>query len=278
MKFKKYLAVVLGVCLLTGCGADAVANDTSTVISTDNDAQVEGNIGEVKLNSGDKYAVISVKDYGDITVKLFPDAAPVGVANFISLAESGFYTGKTFHRIIADFMAQGGAPSSEDEDVQSFGLETNYSLRHFYGAFCYANALGKNSTQFYIINNNKTQDYSKFSVSALENYSTAYKDKAESYDKGTDYYKYYMFQSEYYLRTAEFVKNATDEVKAKYAEVGGSPSLDGNYTVFGQTIDGFDVLDKISAVEVKQSSSSATEISLPVKDIIIDSVTIKTAE
>lgn len=235
---------------------------------------IEGNVGEVKLEDGDKYAVISIKDYGDITVKLFPDAAPKGVENFISLAESGFYTGKTFHRIVSDFMAQGGAADSE-KDVEQFGIETNNNMRHFYGAFCYANAMGNNSTQFYIVNNKKSQDLDQFSISMLDNNIKQYESMANSAEKGSDREKYYSFQADYYRNIKTYIENADDTIKAKYKEVGGTPSLDGNYTVFGQTVDGFDVLDKISSVEVKENEKMNGEVSAPVTDVIIDSVTIK---
>lgn len=62
-------------------------------------------------------------------------------------------------------MAQGGKDFTGKTNVESFGIETNYNMRHFYGAFCYANALGNNSTEFYIVNNKKSQDYSSFSTS-----------------------------------------------------------------------------------------------------------------
>ena len=67
--------------------------------------------------SGDCTAVITVRDYGKITVALDSDAAPITVANFVKLAESGFYNGLTFHRIIEDFMMQGGESKTATADT-----------------------------------------------------------------------------------------------------------------------------------------------------------------
>ena len=145
---KKILAGIL--CAATMITLSVGCSDSSAPgASTDPSAKITGNTGEVKLEKGDKYAVMTIKDYGDITIKLYPDAAPKGTQNFIDLANSGFYNGKTFHRVVADFMAQGGKDFTGKTNVESFGIETNYNMRHFYGAFCYANALGNNSTEFY---------------------------------------------------------------------------------------------------------------------------------
>ena len=173
-------------------------------------------------------------------------------------------------------MAQGGKDFTGKTNVESFGIETNYNMRHFYGAFCYANALGNNSTEFYIVNNKKSQDYSSFSTSKIDNNIQGYEDYAKQYDKDSQEYTYYMFQANYYRNLKQFIENMDDATKAKYKEVGGTPSLDGNYTVFGQTVDGFDVLDKISSVEVETNDAmGGKEVSKPKTEIIIEKVEIK---
>ncbi len=263
-----FLSAALAVCLI-GCSSESGVSSNVTAPT----ASVEGNIGEVKLNDGDLYAVISIKDMGDITVKLYPDAAPKGVDNFVKLANDHFYDGKTFHRIMADFMAQGGA-ADNDSEYEEFGIETNYSMRHFYGALCYANALGKNTTQFYIVNSKTPQDPENYSIPTIDNNIQMYADMANSAEQGSDEYNYYMFYSDYYSKIKDFINNLSDEAAEKYKKVGGVMSLDGNYTVFGQTVDGFDVLDKLSAVEVEENAQG--EKSKPVNDVFIETVTIKT--
>lgn len=276
---KKILAAVLCIatfCAISGCTAQEEVESGVTTVPNEPAKQIEGNIGKVELKSGDKYAVISVKDYGDITIKLFPDAAPKGVEVFEKLVNEKFFDGKIFHRVMADFMAQAGA-AEEDAEYEQFTIETNYNMRHFYGALCYANAMGKNSTQFYIVNNKKSQDVTEFSTSVMDNYITMYENTAKQYDKSSVEYKYYAYQANFYRNTKDSIQNYSDEVIAKYKEVGGTPSLDGNYTVFGQTVDGFDVIDAIAAVELEANDKmGGSEKSKPVKDIIIEKIEIKT--
>ena len=200
-----------------------------------------GNIGQVKLEKGDTYGVITIKDYGSITVKLFPECAPIAVQNFIDLANDGYYDGKLMHRIIADFMIQGGSPFGDgmsDPDGDTFEVEPHLSARHFYGALSMANAGGRNQQQFFIVNMKKPQDPHDVPLYAAPYYEP-------------------------------FLNSITDDIEAKYKD-GGTAFLDGGYTVFGQTVDGFDVLDKVSLVKVTGDR--------PDKDVVIESVVIKVAE
>ena len=148
MKIKHILIVIMALVFLTGCsggnGSSDVA-DTYTPVALDSEATY--------------YADIDIADYGMITVELDQNAAPVTCANFVELAESGFYDGLTFHRIIADFMMQGGDPSgngtggSENNIVGEFssnGYENN--LSHERGVISMARAQDPNSasSQFFI--------------------------------------------------------------------------------------------------------------------------------
>ncbi len=255
----------------------------------ENDKDFVGNTGEVTLESGDTYAVISVKDYGDITIKLFPEAVPYAVQNFIDLAKSGYYDGKTFHRVISEFMIQGGSLNGDgtggtDSNGGEFKCEINTKLRHYYGALCYASAMGSNTCQFYIVNEKcsvsdpsiQYEAYGEYYSSAAEEYASM----QEEYEEGSYEYTFIQNYVDYYndaVKGLEAMYNTTDDaVTAKYAEAGGVPFLDGGYVVFGQTVDGFDVIDKISAVEV--TSNSSGEASQPVKEITIEKVVIKIAD
>lgn len=104
------------------------------------------------------FADIVIKDYGTITVQLDQNSAPITAANFVKLAENGFYNGLTFHRIIEGFMMQGGAPkSSADEPASIVGefSENGYDnpLKHERGVISMARANDMNSasSQFFII-------------------------------------------------------------------------------------------------------------------------------
>ena len=119
-----------------------------------------GNSGTT-VTSGTHTAVITVKDYGTITVELDADTAPITVSNFVNLVEDGFYDGLTFHRIIEGFMIQGGDPlgngtGGSDEEIKgefsANGVENNIS--HVRGVISMARN-GYNfdsaSSQFFIV-------------------------------------------------------------------------------------------------------------------------------
>lgn len=182
---------------------------------------------------GDTIAILHIKDYGDIKVKFFNDVAPKAVENFISLSESGYYNGVTFHRVINDFMIQGGDPTATGRGGQSkwgksFEDEFDYSLVPYRGALCMANSgSNTNGSQFFI--------------------------EQAKYDEQT----YNL------LAQNGYPKNLLEA----YKQYGGSMHLFCRHTVFGQVIEGMDVLDKIAACEVDSNDK-------PVQDVIIKSIEI----
>lgn len=195
----------------------------------------------------DEIAVLKIKDYGEIAFRMFPEQAPKAVENFIGLAKDNYYTGKSIHRVIENFMMQGGSPNGDGIGGTSiwdgeFAIEKPKNLYHFYGAVCYANNGRGNTCQFYIVNSNTpvTDDY----VEMVKSYG---------YDA------------------------PTGKVLEKYKEVGGTFQLDGDYTVFGQVLSGFEVIDTIAKVKVGMNSNN-TEKSVPIDEILIDSVTVMTYE
>lgn len=281
-------ALVISVSL-SACSSEPQAQSAKEgiVYSDASGTDFKGNTGDVALEAGDTYAVISVEKFGDIKVKLFPEAAPYGVQNFIDLANNGYFTGKSIHRVISDFMLQGGSlngdgTGGEAADGGEFYCEINSNMRHFYGALCYANAGGRNTCQFYIVNNKTPQtEVEKFyedSITSYVEYRDMFSEEIKKVSEGDYYYAYFSMQIESLensIKGWEFIKGKDDgSAESKYAEVGGTPSLDGCYTVFGQTVEGFDVIDAISAVEVKENASG--EVSSPVEEILISSVTIHT--
>lgn len=112
------------------------------------------------------YADIDIADYGNVTVKLDQEAAPVTVANFVNLAQNGFYDGLTFHRIIEGFMMQGGDPNGDgtggsDRNIVGEFSENGYDnpLSHTRGAISMARADDYNSasSQFFIVHEDNTE-------------------------------------------------------------------------------------------------------------------------
>lgn len=288
--FKKITCGLLSAATLFAVGGCSGSTSSTAPTEVKTSSSFKGNTEDVTLEKGDTYAIIKIKDFGEIKCKLFPEAAPKGVSNFIELAESGYYTDKKIHRVMENFMLQGGSANGDGmstDDDPKFGVEYNKNMRHYYGALCYANGGGVNGSQFYIINNKGCGQFAE--VSYYENQIKTYESYIEQAKAGVknsasddekEFYQYYLELYQTQKAIAEFSKKAiedrTEEMKARYENVGGYPFLDGGYTVFGQVVEGFDVIDKVSAVEVKENSNG--EKSVPVEDIIIESVTIGTVE
>ena len=127
-----------------------------------------------------KYAEITVRDFGVITVELYADVAPVSVANFVDLANRGIYEGSTFHRILNNFMIQGGAPADGSVSLKpikgeftSNGHKNN--IDHVRGVISMARSNEPNSatSQFFICNADSPHlngDYAAFGrvISGME--------------------------------------------------------------------------------------------------------------
>ncbi len=158
------LVCAVSMLTLTACGgskaeAADTASETEAVVSEGGSEAAESGSGTEY--TGKKYeAVIKVKDYGDIKVDLYADAAPISVENFVKLSKDGFYDGLTFHRIISGFMIQGGDPlgngtGGSDENIKgefaSNGVENN--LSHTRGAISMARSADPDSasSQFFIV-------------------------------------------------------------------------------------------------------------------------------
>lgn len=267
--------------MLTGCGRKYdISSQKPKEISG-----FDGNVKEVAPKSGDLIATFEFEGYGTVKAVLFPQAAPVGVENFQKLCEDGYYDGLNIHRVMSGFMFQGGSANGDgtggDAKVNGgkFSIETAQNARHFYGALCYANAgADNNSTQFYIVNGKAPQDLDKYEADTRQGYIDEALDDLNKNEKMYDAaaIESFLDDVQYEQNMVDFLKYATDEIKSLYKERGGAPSLDGNYTVFGQVYEGFDVVDAISAVKVKENIYG--EASQPVEEIIIKKVSVSTFE
>lgn len=185
-----------------------------------------------ELKKGDVIATIKT-NFGSIRVKMLPEAAPKAVENFLTHARNGYYNGIIFHRVINDFMIQGGDPTGTGMGGESiwgdpFEDEFTSDARNFRGALSMANAgPGTNGSQFFIVQAGpETIDARMFPMLKRQG------------------------------------KEFSEEAVAKYTEMGGTPWLDGAHTVFGQVIEGMDVVDKIAAVRVDRSSRPYDEVTI----------------
>lgn len=248
------------------------------------------------VKKSEETVVLIKTDFGDIKVKLYEDT-PLHKENFIKLANDGFYDGLLFHRVIKNFMIQGGDPESKnaEKSVRLGGGSPGYTIpaeikrNHFHkrGALAAARIGGaqnpeKNSSgsQFYIVQGEVYRPTQLDSLADMIN--TRKKDaifqevvqannaKLEEFRKNEDSAGFNIFVAE--LREkADSMYNAgdnyvlTNEEKEIYTTIGGYPSLDGEYTVFGEVIEGLDVIDKISEVKTDNYNRPEEDIRMEVE-------------
>ena len=167
LSFALALMLCLSAVALTACGNKNEQTSSKTEQTTAARTTQKATEAEVDASAleGTK-AVIDVKDYGKITVELYPNYAPKTVANFVKLAESGFYDGLTFHRIMEGFMIQGGDPKgngtggSDENIVGEFSANgfTQNTLSHKRGVISMArsNDMNSASSQFFIVHKDST--------------------------------------------------------------------------------------------------------------------------
>ena len=193
----------------------------------------------IQLSTPQKVDTLAVMhtNMGDIKIKLFPEKAPKTVENFVTHSKNGYYNGLKFHRVINDFMIQGGDPRGNGTGGESiwggsFPDEFDPELHNLRGALSMANSgPDTNGSQFFI-------------VQAREVPANMLEQMRDLEDNG--------FPA---------------DITAAYAELGGTPWLDFRHTVFGQVTDGMDVVDAIAAVE--------TNNDVPCEDVIISSIDIE---
>lgn len=202
---------------------------------------------------GEEIAVMHTT-MGDIKIKFFPEEAPKAVENFKTLAKEGYYDGVIFHRVINDFMIQGGDPTGTGTGGKSiygdyFEDEFSPNLYNFRGALSMANAgPNTNGSQFFIVQTPNLQDgYWEYIDSVVEEYGS----------------ENVLYNSQ----TGNMVKvNYSDEARQIYNDIGGTPHLDYCHTVFGQVFEGMEVVDAIASVAVDGNDK-------PADDVIIESIT-----
>ncbi|WP_407855796.1 peptidylprolyl isomerase [Enterococcus hailinensis] len=243
MQFKKLIigaSLALSVGLLAACGTSNSTSSTKESSTKTTESSVDLNkldLPQLSTDvSKDEYLVEMVTTEGSAKIKLFPKQAPKAVENFVKHAKDGYYKDTPFHRVIQDFMIQGGDPKGDGTGGESiwkkgFKTEVSNQLYNIRGALSMARASSRdsNGSQFFIVTNN--EDVSD--GLAIQYYP----------EKIIDAYK-----------------------------KGGAPSLDGDYTVFGQVIEGMDVVDKIAGGEVKANDSG--EKSTPVDPVKVTEIKI----
>lgn len=231
--------------LLAACGGGNTATSDSS--SATSGSQTQTTESSVDLNAldlpqldkevKDNESVVEMKtSEGNIKIKLFPEIAPKAVENFMTHAKDKYYDGVTFHRVVEDFMIQSGDPKGDGTGGESIWGEP-FEMEI--------------SKQLYHLRGALSMARSQDPVSQGSQFFIV-----QNHDDVSDG----RLDTEYPQKIIDAYKD------------GGVPQLDSQYTVFGQVIEGMDVVDKIAAGKVEASSSG--EMSKPVDPVKIETIEI----
>lgn len=240
--------------------------------------------------------------FGVMKVELY-DETPLHKANFEKLVADGTYDSLLFHRVIKDFMIQGGDPDSKNAPAgaqlgtggpgYTVPAEIQDSLLHFKGSLAAARQgdqvnpeRASSGSQFYIVdgrsitdqmldqlevgvNNQRKQKFGQevFNDSANINLKNKllYFRQVQNRDSFNVYLEKVNALVDEQYNGKEFVYS--DSARAKYKAVGGTPSLDGSYTVFGRVVEGLDIIDSIANVQTGRADRPANDIIFTIKKL-----------
>ena len=186
-------------------------------------------------DKGPDYDVIIETDYGTMKVMLY-DETPKHKENFLKLTKEGFYDGLLFHRVMQGFMVQGGDPDSRDAPANKrlgaggpgYKIDNEIGFPHFKGTLAAARDM----------NPEKQSSGSQF----------------------------YLVQGTGPIQAAGLPKKGYSDAQIKlYGEIGGTPALDMDYTVFGEIIEGLEVVDKIAAVQTAPGDRPIEDVKMKVR-------------
>lgn len=211
-------------------------NNSIDIATSSNSQNIEDT--KISTNAQNPIAIIEVENFGTIKVELYKDKAPNTVANFIRLANRGFYDNLTFHRVIKDFMVQGGDPLGDGtggaklKDIKDSGDDLEYCIE---GEFS-KNGYKENNVKFErgVIGMARA-DYSGYGLAK------------EGYNSGSSQF---------------FIMHASNS------------NLNGLYTAFGKVIEGIEVVDKIANIEIDQETLGQSD--KPVSPPVIKKITVET--
>ncbi|NWQ39274.1 peptidylprolyl isomerase [Bacillus sp. EB106-08-02-XG196] len=234
------LLLIIGVLVLAGCGTSKEKEEAAPKSTAPNAEEKEGSDQVAnavypqlsnEVSENEKLVEIETT-MGNIKIKLFPEYAPKAVENFLEHSEEGYYDGLIFHRVINDFMIQGGDPNGDGTGGESiygkpFEDEFSNNLFNLRGALSMANSgANTNGSQFFIV-------------------------QKKSVDPS--------------IKTEMEKAGFANEVIEAYEELGGTPWLDNRHTVFGHVVEGMDIVDKIAETPVDPKDK-------PEKDVVIKGI------
>lgn len=241
-----FLCTAMSIAVFTGCGSKVPGSsmykpgskELDYEVCLDDESGYTDMVNYMAPEKGEEIVVMTIKDKGTVKIQLFPELLPKACANFVGLVNEGYYNGLTFHRVMQDFMIQGGDPFANGQGGEAvWGLRfdggVSKYLYHVKGALAYANsgATTTDGSQFYIV------------------VGQTFPEEGEVLD-------------------AYAHRELTETSRQAYIKDGGAPWLDGDYTVFGQVFEGMDIVEDICNNTVVDSSDK------PVDDVIIEKVEI----
>ena len=236
-KFVQGASMILALCvLLAGC-ADKNSGDAGK--QPPKRAAVQSDVLQFAALEQNAVTAVIATSLGDIKVVLYPNEAPQAVENFIGLAREGYYDNTIFHRVVKDFLIQGGDDTGTGSGGTTiwkgapFPVEQSAKLHHYSGALSLAHAEGdtaSNNSQFFIVQTPQN-----------------------SVDKA--------------LAEKLTANGAPENVVKTYTQAGGAPYLDGDCTVFGQVYEGMDIVDRIAWANVDGEK--------PIEPITVTSITVQ---
>jgi cyclophilin family peptidyl-prolyl cis-trans isomerase len=239
---------------------------------------------------GTENVVVLIKtSSGNIRIKLY-DNTPIHRDNFIKLVEMGFYDGISFHRVIKDFMIQAGDPSTRTgltkeqlDTLSTYTIPAEFHKEYYHkkGALAAARQgndvnpeMRSSGTQFYIVQGKK---YSNAELKATEEginsnikqalFSRLIKEVADSARQSGRPLQESEIQERASMKMFDFLTTHadfgfSDEQVNTYINAGGTPRLDGTYTVFGEVIEGLETVDAIASVQTNQADKPVDDVKI----------------
>ncbi|USF29435.1 peptidylprolyl isomerase [Clostridium sp. MD294] len=248
-----------------GCSANAENNNTLESSQTQQRDENAELLQSQMPKEGDEIAVIQTNK-GEIRMQFFAEQAPKAVENFKTHAKEGYFDGLIFHRVINNFMIQGGDPTGTGTGGESiwqkdFEDEPSDELYFFRGAVAMANrGPNTNGSQFFIVQNNAVSEQ------ILQTIKQSKTTQEDGDNMG-------IYLGEKFISINQMKNAFTDKSIDYYEQNGGSIELENVfsgsvYTIFGQVYSGLDTVDTIAVTQTDTSDK-------PVEDIIIEKITIE---
>ncbi len=239
---------------------------------------------------GNENTIVLIKTTsGDIKVKLY-DNTPLHRDNFIKLVNMGFYDGISFHRVIKDFMIQAGDPATRTgltkeqlDTLDKYTIPAEFRMEYYHkkGALAAAREgndvnpeMRSSGTQFYIVQGKKYSDSELKTTEERINsnikqtlFSSLIKETADSARlsgkpmQDSEIQEHASMKMFDYLTTTGDYKFSEAQL-GSYKNDGGTPRLDGTYTVFGEVIEGLEIVDKIASVSTDQFDKPVSDVKI----------------